>query len=443
MLKRIPVLLLALLLLQPALAHYKARYHVIVDTDGGIDDLRSICMMLATPEIEIIAITTVDGALPAEESANKIRSLLKQYRHEGIPVAMGKSLSETRTLILENIALEEMPVDFIALGPLSNLAHALQKDPGIADQVRTVYWYSDTGDDPDFNSIQESGLNLNRISASGGRSFNLPLFLAGIDTLSSQYARTVRELYTDPSPGFMDHFMATHLVNDCVPLYMLFPEHFRTDTIANQPLHMVSVAREKSEFSPHMLSLLDSDQEDSNILFNSFPVDPALFQEDVAPIVQAIIEKHGMKEWRIVAITNEFHEHLGIYSILGAKMGLRAREYFHVGIDELKILSFAGSKPPISCLNDGLQTSTGATMGHGAISLGEGPVMPKARFTFKNRSIELRVRPDIREKIKKEVSYGVQTYGLDSAEYWAYIRTLALRYWLELDRFEIFDIQEV
>ena len=80
-------------------------------------------------------------------------------------------------------------------------------------------------------------------------------------------------------------------------------------------------------------------------------------------------------------------------------------------------------------------------MGHGAITLGEGPVMPKARFTFKNRTIELQVRPDIRKKIKTEVGYGVQTYGLDSAEYWAYIRKLALRYWLELDRFEIFDIQ--
>ena len=80
-----------------------------------------------------------------------------------------------------------------------------------------------------------------------------------------------------------------------------------------------------------------------------------------------------MKEWKIVVLTNEFHEHMGIYSILGAKMGLRAREYFHLGIDELEILSFAGSTPPVSCLNDGLQVSTGATLGHGTITLGEGP----------------------------------------------------------------------
>jgi len=493
MFKRIPVILLALLLLQPALAHYKARYHVIVDTDGGIDDLRAICLMLATPEIEIIAITTVDGILPAEETANRVCSLLKHYRHEGIPVGIGKSqpgrshpdktgnpektamarsiqwvrggsspvfeslpvsgsLPDATALIHENIALEEMPVDFIALGPLTNLAAVLREDPGIPDQVRTVYWYSDAQDKQDFNyasdpasarTLLQSGLNLNRISATGKQLAKLPGFLAGMDSISSPYARTVRELYTDPAPGFLDHFMATHLADDCVPLYLLYPEHFSTDTTAEQPLRSVSTARTDADLSSLLLAMLDSDQEDTNILFSRFPVNPGLFQEDVAPIVPAIIETHGMKEWRIVAITNEFHEHLGIYSILGAKMGLRAREYFHVGIDELKILTFAGSNPPLSCLNDGLQTSTGATLGHGTISLGEGAVMPKARFTFKNRTIELQVRPDIREKIKTDVGFGVQTYGLDSTEYWAYIRKLALRYWFELDRFEIFDIVEV
>jgi len=499
MFKRIPVILLALLLLQPALAHYKARYHVIVDTDGGIDDLRAICMMLATPEIEIIAITAVDGILPAEETANRVRSLLKHYRHEGIPVGIGNSLPDkagnsekagtpeksgipkkaamaysirwvsggsstafelppesgsfpdATGMILENIKLEEMPVDFIALGPLTNLASVLREDAGIPDQVRMVYWYNDARDKHDFNyaidpvsarTLLESNFDLNRISAAGKQLAKLPGFLAGMDSIASPYAQTVRELYTDPAPGFLDHFMATHLADDCVPLYLLYPEHFSTDTTAEQALRSVTTAKKEADLSPLMLAMLDSDQEDPNILLSRFPVDPGLFQEEVAPIVPAIIETHGMKEWRIVAITNEFHEHLGIYSILGAKMGLRAREYFHVGIDELKVLTFAGSKPPVSCLNDGLQTSTGATLGHGAITLGEGPVMPKARFTFKNRTIELQIRPDIREKIKSEVGYGVQTYGLDSTEYWSYIRKLALRYWLELDRFEIFDIQE-
>ena len=363
-----------------------------------------------------------------------------------------ESLPPARDLILENIALEEMPVDIIALGPLTNLALVLKEDPGIHDKVRSVYWYNDALNRNDFNNtydsastrmLLESAFNLQRISAANMQVENLNGFLAGMDTLSTQYARAVRGIYTDPAPGFIDYSEATHLGDDCLPIYMLNPEHFITDTTSKQPLRCISRAKMDADFFPLLLAILDSDQEDKSILLKQFPVDPGLYQEDVAQIVPTIIEKHGLKEWRIVAITNEFHEHLGIYSILGAKMGLRAREYFHVGIDELEILTFAGSNPPVSCMNDGLQTSTGATLGHGTITLSDGPVTPKARFNFKNRTIELRVRQEIREKIKADVSYGVQSYGLDSPEYWAYIRKLALRYWLELDRFEIFHIQEV
>ena len=90
--RSILVFLFTLLLLQPAESHYKARYHVIVDTDGSIDDFRAICMMLASPEIEVIAITTVDGILSPEQTAGKVRSLLKHFGHDGIPVGIGKSI---------------------------------------------------------------------------------------------------------------------------------------------------------------------------------------------------------------------------------------------------------------------------------------------------------------------------------------------------------------
>ena len=91
--KRILGILFVLLLVQPVLPHYKARYHVIVDTDGGIDDFRAICMMLASPEIEIIAITAVDGILSPEETAARLSSLLKHFGHEGIPLGLGKSVA--------------------------------------------------------------------------------------------------------------------------------------------------------------------------------------------------------------------------------------------------------------------------------------------------------------------------------------------------------------
>lgn len=480
--KRILGILFLLLLVQPALPHYKARFHVIVDTDGGIDDFRAICMMLASPEIEIIAITAVDGILSPEETVGRLSSLLRHFGHEGIPLGLGKSvadksrmpekeamasytqwikeespvlslsLPDAAGLIMKSIELEEMPVDIIALGPLTNLEAFLQESGGIPERVRKVYWYNDAESKMDFNyafdaasagAILKSGFSIDRVNGAGKRLENLDGFLASLDTATTPYACAVRELYTNPSPGFMNHIMATLLADDCIPVYMLYPEQFTVSTCGDQPLRRIAYASKEVVMAPLLLDILDSDQEDKSIIFSNFPVDPALFEEDVAPIAPVIIEKHGMKEWKIVVLTNEFHEHMGIYSILGAKMGLRAREYFHLGIDELEILSFAGSTPPVSCLNDGLQVSTGATMGHGTITLGEGQVNPKAHFTFKDRVIEINVRPDIRKKIKKDVGYGIQTYGLESTEYWEYIRKLALEYWMELDRFEIFDIREL
>jgi pyrimidine-specific ribonucleoside hydrolase len=41
----------------------------------------------------------------------------------------------------------------------------------------------------------------------------------------------------------------------------------------------------------------------------------------------------------------------------------------------------------------------------------------------------------------QDVQKGVRMYGLNSPEYWDYIRQLALQYWIELDRREIFDIK--
>ena len=42
-------------------------------------------------------------------------------------------------------------------------------------------------------------------------------------------------------------------------------------------------------------------------------------------------------------MTDEFHGHLGVFSIVGAKMGIRAREIFGVGPDMLNVVTYAGT----------------------------------------------------------------------------------------------------
>jgi len=342
-----------------------------------------------------------------------------------------------------------MPVDIIALGPLTNIAAALQGEAGLADGVRKITWYSEGMNKGGLNyeldphaaiHVARSEFRMDLINCGGNMISNLPEFLLALDTIQSDYAKAILDLYKMEDDAIQDHYMGSSLGDDCIPIYLTHPEHFTVTPVMDDPERGEIHADGSPGLQLAILRILDSDKEDKSIIFNRFPVDSELFEKDVAAISDQLIDKYGLKEWKMVVLTNEFHEHLGIYSIIGAKMGLRAREYYNIGIDELTIESFAGNNPPVSCLNDGLQASTGATLGHGTIVVMDEKSSPEARFTFKNSTIEISLKNTIRKQILEDVNTGIQRYGLDSPDYWVYIRKLALHYWLELNRREIFEI---
>ena len=137
-------------------------------------------------------------------------------------------------------------------------------------------------------------------------------------------------------------------------------------------------------------------------------------------------------------LTNELHRHLGIYSIIGAKMGIRAREILEAPLNSLKVVSFAGNKPPLSCLNDGIQVSTGASLGRGTIKIAGSNFLPAAKFVYQDQRLILRVKEEILQKIKEDIQEAIKKYGNLSPEYFAHIRRLSIKYWYDLDRTKIF-----
>jgi inosine-uridine nucleoside N-ribohydrolase len=70
----------------------KLSHSVIIDTDGGIDDMRAISLLLARPEITIKAILLSDGSLLPADGAEKVHSLLSEFQSQNIPVATGTVL---------------------------------------------------------------------------------------------------------------------------------------------------------------------------------------------------------------------------------------------------------------------------------------------------------------------------------------------------------------
>jgi pyrimidine-specific ribonucleoside hydrolase len=266
--------------------------------------------------------------------------------------------------------------------------------------------------------------------------------LQSFGAVDSPYAEKIVAVHR--SETVLERVESGHLKlwDDLLPVYLLFPDSFECRTAHPvDPLKLCTVGRPE-EVNGLLVDTLTSRNNVKSLVFKGFPESPNLFADDVQPIMKEIIEKHGKEEWRLGVLTNEMHGHLGIYAIVGAKMGLRAREHFNIGVDDFAVVSYAGATPPLSCMNDGLQVSTGGTVGHGLFSLSSEPSLrPEATFTFHATTIRLRLKDPYWETARRDLKKGVELYGTGSDEYWTYVRELALRYWLEWDRRELFVLE--
>lgn len=96
----------------------------------------------------------------------------------------------------------------------------------------------------------------------------------------------------------------------------------------------------------------------------------------------------------------EFHGHLGPFLVLGIRMGLLAlKNLGSSGHKDVEALVRTGTTPPISCLVDGIQISTGCTMGKGnieTVDLGRA----EATFSADGKSLTLKVKDGVMEEIK-------------------------------------------
>lgn len=143
---------------------------IILDTDPGIDDALAIFLALASPEVQLEAITTTHGNVPVELTTRNALSLLEVAGRTDIPVARGSAQPLVRApvdakyvhgptglgtltlpepqisvvkqsaadLIIERVLAAPGALTLVAIGPLTNLALALRREPRIVSQVREV-----------------------------------------------------------------------------------------------------------------------------------------------------------------------------------------------------------------------------------------------------------------------------------------------------------------
>jgi pyrimidine-specific ribonucleoside hydrolase len=239
-----------------------------------------------------------------------------------------------------------------------------------------------------------------------------------------------------------NHF---RLSDELAAIYLTNAELFDVNPVKQNPLLRQDVSFNSTALKEVIMDMINGSYAPAqNIVFNGFPAQRELFSYDVRQIMDSAMNKYGPDEWKANVMTDEFHGHLGVYSIVGAKMGIRAREWFDVGPDQLVAVSFAGIRPPYSCLNDGIQASTGATLGMGTIRVNtEGKTKPEAIFSYKGKAIRIRLKEEYNRRVDSDIEEGIVKFGLMDDGYWKLIRRNALKYWIDWDRNKIFDIETV
>jgi pyrimidine-specific ribonucleoside hydrolase len=454
---------------------WKPTHYVIIDTDGGIEDIRAITLLLASPDVRVLAITISPGALSTQNVYTKVKSLLNSFWHEGIPVGINhnskfkspeysiplntrwgieddlndNNVPDCISVIKEVLSFEKTNVSFICLGGMSTVALAMKEIPGFKQQVKEIIWSSNGPKDKNhFNyqvdiaaveKIMKGEIPVKSVISLRDESFYNDLLIKAISDIPTIYASRFSEFFRNEKSKNRRFLYSAN--DEMVPVYLHYPELFRHDTTAD---NFVTSTENITLLRESVLKLLAGETAEKNQVIKSFPLDSSFYSTDVLPFVTDIIKKYGTDEWISSVITNELHRQLGVFSIIGVKMGIRAREYFNTGVDEFTTTSFAGSYPPLSCMNDGLQVSTGSTAGHGLLTVvNEIPPVPTAEFTYMNRKIRLTLKPQIQEMIVSDLKDINFVNGLDNDIYWELVRKTSLKYWRELDRHDIFIIENI
>ena len=99
----------------------------------------------------------------------------------------------------------------------------------------------------------------------------------------------------------------------------------------------------------------------------------------------------------------KFHGHLGPYAVIGYKMGEIANQILGSDSFSKKAFVWTGTNPPISCIIDGIQISSGCTLGKGNILVHQEGI-PKARFISNGRHVEIKLKTDVQQEIDTTVT---------------------------------------
>ncbi|MDR2346762.1 MAG: nucleoside hydrolase [Planctomycetaceae bacterium] len=143
---------------------------VLLDIDPGVIDALAFCAMIFDSAVEVVAVTSVGGNVPAAVTARNLQALIEfidpprlprigmgtaadidlpfdfchLYGNDGLcgvalPVAELRMQHQAEKVICDTIRSDPENIMIICLGPLTNIARAFIRDPDLPNLVRHIY----------------------------------------------------------------------------------------------------------------------------------------------------------------------------------------------------------------------------------------------------------------------------------------------------------------
>lgn len=203
-------------------------FRVIIDTDPGVDDALALLLAMRSPELTIEGITPVAGNVPLELTLPNALRLVEIAGRPDIPVAVGARAPLMRRLVTAQYAhgenglggavfpdpttkpVSEPAAEFIrrivrknphevtliTLGPLTNVATALNGDPELAGLVRGLTMMGGSLTSGNITPAAEFNVYVDPEAARIVFQSGIPITMVGLDvtrktSLTEDHVRTL------------------------------------------------------------------------------------------------------------------------------------------------------------------------------------------------------------------------------------------------------------
>ncbi len=217
-----PFIFLLLIWLVGPIPVFAATKKIIFDTDPGTDDALALMLALNSPELDVRAITVVPGNVTVSQGLENALRMVSLADRCDIPVAAGAqhplfqklitaefwhgknglanvNLPESKCkvdsrfgpdLIIQLIHAAPHEITLVPVGPLTNIALAVEKDPSIVPLVKEVILMGGSIKGGNVNAAAEANIYNDPEAAQVVFQAGWPLTMVGLDvgdkTLLSQ-----------------------------------------------------------------------------------------------------------------------------------------------------------------------------------------------------------------------------------------------------------------